>query len=259
MIMELGLEGKKVFISGSSRGIGLATAESFLSEGADVIINGRGASRLMDAYKMLSEKYPGHVYTVTGDLTDKSETDYICAQIKEIMPALDIFVANLGTGKPETPNALDVEEWKRFYDINVLSNIALLNGIMPMMEHEGEKNIVFISSIVAREKMSAPYGYAAAKSAILTLIKNLSYDLADKGFRVNGIMPGNILFPGGRWEELMQSDPKGVAEYIENNVPLKRFGTPREIADAVVFLCSERAAFITGASLVVDGGQMRMV
>ncbi|MBQ8945558.1 MAG: SDR family oxidoreductase [Lachnospiraceae bacterium] len=254
--MELELAGKIVFISGSSRGIGLATATGFLKEGAEVILNGRDRESLLDIQKSFSAKYPGRIMIASGDATTENGISEILSQIRSFTSKIDIFVANLGSGKPQSSDKLDVEEWKRFYDINVLSNISLLKGLYPLLECGQSPNVIFISSIVAKEKMSAPYGYAAAKSAVLTLTKNLAKDWADKGIRVNCVLPGNVFFKGGRWEELKEQDPEGVDKYIREQVPMGRFGAPEEIADAIMFLCSARAGFITGASLVVDGGQL---
>lgn len=254
--MELSLENQVVFISGSSRGIGLATAEAFLREKACVILNGRDDSRLEGERERLSSNYPNRVYTATGDATTTSGIQEIMEQIRNCTSQIDVFIANLGSGKPEDPDRLNIKEWRRFYEINVVANIALLKEMRPLLNKGEGKSIVFLSSIVAREKMSAPYGYAAAKSAIIILTKNLAKDLATDGFRVNCVLPGNIFFPGGRWEELRNQDQKGVDTYIKTEVPMRRFGKPEEIADAILFLSSKRAGFITGASLVVDGGQL---
>ena len=253
--MDLGLTGQKIFISGSSRGIGLATSKALLEEGAEVVLNGRNEKTLSTVCDSLSERYPDRVYAAAGDATTMEGIKGILSKVKAYTTNIDVFVANLGCGKPETDNKLDVDEWKRFYDINVLANISLLNEIYPLLEKGQKQSVVFLSSIVAREKMSAPYGYAAAKSALLTLTKNLAKDWAAAGIRVNCVLPGNIYFHGGRWEELRGQDPVGVDKYIQEQVPAGRFGTPEEIADAILFLCSQRAGFITGSSLVVDGGQ----
>lgn len=114
-----------------------------------------------------------------------------------------------------------------------------------------------LSSLAAYNRISAPYAYAAAKQAISVFSKYLSDDYAKKNIRVNSVVPGNVYYKGGRWEELVKQDEIGVKEYIENSVPLKRFATPDEIADAILFLASECASFITGTSLIVDGGQNR--
>lgn len=257
--MELGLQGKYVFISGSTKGIGLATAEAFLSEGAVVMLNGRDSEKLEAETERLSESYPGQVFGALGDITTEKGIQTVTKKIKHEFPQLDVFVANLGNGKAETQNILALSEWKRFYEINVLGNIGILGALHPMLVNGSNSSVLFLSSIVARESASAPCGYAAAKSAVLTLAKYLSKQWASDGIRVNCVLPGNIYFEGGRWEELKQADEEAVSSYIIDKVAMKRFGTPQEIADAILFLASERAGFITGASLVVDGGQVNTV
>ena len=114
--------------------------------------------------------------------------------------------------------------------------------------------LLFISSIAGIEAFGAPTDYSTAKTAVIALAKNMARKLA-KEVRVNVLAPGNVLFPGGSWDEKIKDDPSEVEKIIESTVPMNRFGMPEEIADAAVFLCSERAGFITGSILVVDGGQ----
>lgn len=257
--MNLELKDKKIFISGSTKGIGLAIAEGFLQEGALVILNGHDQFRLNHELERLNKLYPGKVHSALGNLTTEQGGIQVKDEVEKIFGSLDVFIANLGNGKPKNKNPLEIEEWQRFYDINVLGNVRLLNGLYPLLKRGKLPNVVFISSIAAREKSSAPYGYAAAKGALLTLTRYLSKDWACDGIRVNSVLPGNIYFEGGRWEELRNADMEEVERYISSNVPMKRFGTPREISDAVLFLASGRAGFITGAALAIDGGQMSII
>ena len=257
--MELGLGGKRVLITGSSRGIGLACAKAFLDEGAIVILNGRNAEHLHRIAEELRESNEDRVYSVVADVLTDNGAGSIQRFVKEKIQGLDIFIANLGNGKAERTDPLDTSEWKRFYDINVLGNLKMLNAIHDFLVHGENPNMVFVSSVIAKEASQAPAGYAAAKSAVLTLNKYLSRSWAEDGIRVNCVLPGNVYFEGGRWEELKRADEDGVSEYIRSVVPMKRFARPEEVADAILFLSSERASFITGAELSVDGGQMRTI
>ncbi len=251
--MDLGLKGKTVFISASVQGIGYATADAFMAEGASVILNGRNETRLREAAETLERKHDRRVQTFLGDMRQlediKSLTEYLDS-------GLDVFIANLGCGKPESKNSLNIEEWKRFFDINVASTVMLLNSLHPILRKGKEPAVVLISSVISKEAASAPIGYAAAKSAVRTLNKYLSREWASDGIRVNCVLPGNILFQGGRWEELRRQDEKAVDEYIKASVPMKRFGKPEEVADAIVFLACSRSKFTTGSELAVDGGQL---
>lgn len=257
--MKLELEGKRVFISGSTQGIGLKIAEKFLDEGAIVMLNGRQEDKLRTIEQILQKKYSERVFSSCADLTTNTGTKEAVEMISHSFSGLDIYVANLGNGKPQTKNYLDTDEWERLYRINVLSNVALLDKLRPLLKGGQGANVVMVSSIVAREKSSAPYGYAAAKSAVLTLTKYLSKDWASDGIRVNCVVPGNIYFEGGRWQELESLDREAVRNYINTEVPMRRFGYPEEIADSVLFLASSRASFITGATLTIDGGQLSCI
>lgn len=255
--MELGLEGKRVFISGSSRGIGLACAKVFLDEGATVVINGRNETTLKEVASSLGGEADSRLYFVKADILSNEGVSEVKQFIVDSIGGVDIFIANLGNGKPESENPLDINEWKRFYDINILTNLGMLDAIHDLLKSANTPSVTLISSVIAKEASQAPIGYAAAKSAVKVLSKYLSRLWADEGIRVNCVLPGNVYFQGGRWEELKEKDAEGVDEYINATVPMKRFGSPEEIADMVVFLSSERASFVTGAEICVDGGQSR--
>ena len=256
--MDLGLEDKNVLITASSQGIGLSTAECFLKEGANVLLSGRNEEKLNRSFKVLQEKYgDDRVHCFSGDISKETVILQCRDYIQEVWGRLDILVANLGSGKPVSDDRLDIKEWETLIDVNLLSAVRLIRGFLEMLSLGKNGNIILISSIVAYGRMNAPYAYAASKNALRTLNQYLAGDLAGRSIRVNCVSPGNIMFPGGRWEELYSRDETGVKSYIDKEVPLKRFGKPEEIADAIVFLASERAKFITGAELVVDGGQKR--
>lgn len=255
--MNLHLKEKRVFITGGTRGIGLATAKAFLREGSTVYLNGHNPARLQAVGKALQEESGGIVIPCLGDMTSAEDVENLPKSLQT--DSLDIAVMNLGNGKAENPNSLSPEEWRRFYEINTVSAVNGLNQLHPFLKRGKGANVVLVSSVVARERAAAPVGYAAAKGAILTLCRYLSSAWANDGIRVNAVMPGNVYFPGGRWEEILAGDRSGTLDYIRHAVPMNRFGTPEEIADAVMFLASERAAFITGAVLNVDGGQQTAI
>lgn len=256
--MELGLRNKNILISASSQGIGFSTAESFLREGANILLNGRNKEKLQRKYYQLKETYGnGRVHYFKGDMTSERSVLHCRDYIKEIWGRVDVLVPNLGSGKPVSEDRLDIEEWESLINVNLLSAVRLVRTFSDMLSLSTNGSIILVSSITAYERMHAPYAYAASKNAIRTLNTYLAGDLADKSIRVNCVVPGNIMFSGGRWEELYHRDKNEVENYIHENVPLKRFGKPEEIADAITFLASERAKFITGAELVIDGGQKR--
>ncbi len=255
--MDLQLKNKTVFISASGQGIGKASAHAFLAEGARVLINDHNPNRLKKTYQEFKKKFGSHVLSIVGDATDEKVLNEAKSLMLTNWKRVDILIPNLGSGKPKHQNKLDAGEWQRFFDINVKSVLSALNIFVPVMKKQTSGSIVLISSIVGRERTAAPFGYAAAKAALLTLVKNASRELALHTIRINAVVPGNIYFKGGRWEEIVASKPGMVTEYIKKDVPLARFGNPEEIAKAVVFLASPCSAFTTGASLVVDGGETK--
>ena len=257
--MDLGLAGKAAFITASSAGIGQAVAETLLSEGAAVAINGRRAEKLAETKGILSERYgEERVKAVGADMAEKLEITMACTFLKQEYSQLDMLIVNLGSGKPLTSDSLDLYEWQRLLQVNLYSAVWLLHEArqLELIRHNSG-SVVLMASLAAFDRIGAPPAYAAAKAGIVSLVKYMTPILAKDGIRINAVSPGNVYYEGGRWQELCEQDAEGTRRYIENEVPLKRFGTPEEIAASVAFLCSERSSFTTGAVLMVDGGQGR--
>ncbi len=251
--MDLNLESKTVLITGASQGIGSAVADSFLKEGASVILVSRGSKRLHSLEKKFQDNYgKKNISAEICDCTSESSLE----QLKDNLIAkgikLDIVVANVGDGRSVSDSVPNNQNWEESWAKNFNSALYTSRAFVPMLE-EKEGSLLFISSIAGVEAIGAPIDYSTAKSALIAFSKNLSKKLAGR-VRVNTIAPGNINFPGSSWEEKIKADEKKVKEII-NNVPMKRFGTPKEIANSAVFLSSDKASFITGALLIIDGGQ----
>lgn len=242
---------------GSTSGIGLATAESFLKCGYKVFIHGRDKKKLNRVLLKLSKKYPNQAEGYTGDVTDEKERRKLALSIKKTSPALDALVLCVGNGNVKKDIFLSQSDWDSIFSQNFFGNVHMTQLLSPLLERSDNASICYIGSIAGQTYVPAPIAYSVAKSALNTHAKYLSRALADKDIRVNIVHPGNIMFPGGRWEELVAQDPKGVEEYINEEVPQKRLGTPQEVAEAIVFLASPKASFITGASLIIDGGQTK--
>jgi 3-oxoacyl-[acyl-carrier protein] reductase len=161
---------------------------------------------------------------------------------------------NVGDGR-SVPDALpNDEQWQKTWNSNFESALQTARIFLPMLK-KSKGSLLFVSSITGMEAFGAPTDYSTAKSAIIALAKNMARKLGPEGVRVNVIAPGNVYFEGGSWDEKIQQDEKRVDEIIKSTVPMNRFATPQEIADSAVFLCSDRASFVTGTTLVVDGGQ----
>jgi 3-oxoacyl-[acyl-carrier protein] reductase len=252
--LDLKLENKRVLITGSTRGIGLAIAEHFLGENCNVAITGRNSEILKIVQKKLSSRYPERVLGLTCDFKVQERVIELEHAIMMAWGGLDILVVNVGNGislpDPIPPN----ENFETVMRVNFDSVVYTARTFLPLIR-KTSGNILFISSIAGLEAIGAPVDYSVAKSAVISFAKNLSRKVAIDRVRVNCIAPGNIFFKDGRWEELIKENPEKVEQMLEISVPMKRFGTPEEIADAALYLCSERASFVTGAILTVDGGQ----
>ena len=255
--MNLELKDKVVLVSGSSRGIGKAIAKAFLNEGARVAVTGLEDTDIKQTSEELKGEFKNQVLIFAGDLTAAKDIKNCIDLLLKEWGTVDIFIGNIGSGKSKPVLEADRSEWQKMLNINLLGAVELANQIIPVMQKNKAGSIVFTASIAGLENIGAPAAYAAAKAALISYTKSLASALAKDNIRVNAVAPGNVKFPGGRWEEIIKEKPQIVKEVIEKEVPMKRFGSPEEIANAVVFLASEKASFITGTCLVVDGGQTR--
>ena len=253
--MDLGLKNKHVLVTGSSRGIGLAIVESFLQEDAKTCLISRGSNALFESEKKLQDAYGlESVFACKCDCTNIESLNSLKSKVEDRWSDLDIVIVNVGDGRSVSAALPDDEQWQKTWNSNFESALQTARTFLPMLE-KSKGCLLFISSITGMEAFGAPTDYSTAKSAIIALAKNMARKLASDNVRVNVIAPGNVYFEGGSWDEKIQQDKKCVDEIIKSTVPMNRFATPQEIADSAVFLCSDRAGFITGATLVIDGGQ----
>lgn len=254
--MNLGLQGSRVLVGGGSRGIGLAIAEAFLDEGADVAISARDADSLDAARARLSDAHPDRrVFAQRADLREPADVERAVNDCVAELGGIDVAVANAGTGRGPTGNVVGLDAWRELMEKNLYTAVLLCETVLGSMESGGA--IATIGSIAGLEFHRAPVPYGAAKAALLRYTRDLARRLGPAGIRVNMVAPGNVLAPGGTWEQRLDEQRTATEEWIRQEVPLGRFGTPEEIAAATVFLCSPRSSFTTGACLVADGGQYR--
>lgn len=252
--MDLKLEKKRVLITGSSRGIGFGMVNAFLSEGANVVMLDWENSRLAKAASELCEIYGmERVLTFNIDCADAGAWSKVIVEIDTVWGGLDVVIANIGDGRGPQDALPKADRFESAWRSNFITSEETARATLQMLE-ESCGCLLFISSIAGLEAIGAPTDYSVAKSAIIALTKQMARRLAPK-VRVNSIAPGNVYFPEGSWHEKIKVDSKRVEEIIQTSVPMKRFGTPGDIADAALFLCSSKATFITGTCLVVDGGQ----
>ena len=254
--MDLELADRAVFVAGSSRGIGFAIAEAFVEEGARVVLSGRDRKSLDRAAAALGGACSERLLAVEADLTDEGGIEHALAAARTRFGALDVIVANVGDGRATSGWEVERGEWETVLERNLLGSMDLARLAMPdLIERRG--SLVMISSIAGTEAIGAPIAYGAAKAALNSAVASLARSVGPLGVRVNAVVPGNVLFPGGSWQSKIEQRPDFWRDYIQREVPLGRFGRPEEIAQAVLFLASQKASFITAAAFVVDGGQTR--
>src|SRR5437870_7008541 len=241
-------EGKTPLITGGNSGIGLATAKEFVNEGAYVFITGRRDPELAAAVKEIGR----NVSRLQGDVANLGDLDRLFAQITREKGSLDIVFANAGVAEYAALGSITEKRFDSIFDINVKGLLFTVQKALPLMPDGA--SIILNASIVASKGLPANSVYSATKAAVRSFARTWTTDLKDRRIRVNAVSPGPIDTPG--LSDLLASSETGQQRraMISNMVPLGRFGTPDEIAKAVVFLASDDSSYITGTELFVDGG-----
>jgi 3-oxoacyl-[acyl-carrier protein] reductase len=247
--MDLGLRGKSAVVTGASKGIGRAIALRLAEEGVGVAICARGepALRAVEA-ELRTRSVPA--YAAVCDVRNPKALDaFLDAAQAEVGP-LRILVNN--------PSGISFEDdeaaWESCLNVDLMAAVRAGWKVMPWMAAAGGGAIVHISSIAGLEAAAFAPAYGAAKAALVSHAKSLAVALAPQKIRVNSVAPGSIEFAGGLWAQAKQSNPDFYGAMLKT-IPWGRMGTPEEVADVVAFLASERASWITGVCIVVDGGQ----
>jgi 3-oxoacyl-[acyl-carrier protein] reductase len=252
--MDLGLRDKVAVITGSSRGLGKASAVALAREGAKVVLNGRTDETLGQTSDEIRAE-GGTVTSVVADVSTEEGCQQLVTHALRAFGQIDILVNNAGGGSPARLASPD-SEWAGAIDWMFWPSLRLTRMVTPPMRERKSGVVVMVASIYGRE-LGGPSSYQVVKSAQISLATALAKELAPDNVRVLSVAPGSILFPGGSWWRRQQADPEAMARFVAQDMPLGRFGRAEEVGDVVAFLCSERASLVTGACLPVDGCQGR--
>jgi 3-oxoacyl-[acyl-carrier protein] reductase len=251
--MDLGLKGAKVLVTGSTKGIGRAIAETFAAEGANVGICSRNQADVDSAVVKLKAMGVA-AFGASVDVSDGAALKAWVSDMASRLGGVDAIVSNVSA----LAIGQDEESWQKEFSTDMMGTVRLVNAAMPYLEKSGAGAIVTISSVSGREVDFASGPYGTFKAAIIHYTQGLANQLAAKGIRANSVSPGNTYFEGGVWNTIKDGNPELYKTALALN-PTGRMGTPQEMANAVVFLASHAASFITGTNLVVDGALTRGV
>jgi 3-oxoacyl-[acyl-carrier protein] reductase len=255
--MDLGLTDRVAIVTGSSKGLGFASARALLAEGCRVLICARTQDTLQDARQRLAAMSgDDRVTAVAADVSGEEGVRAVIDSAVATFGGLDILVNNVGVARGG--GLLDTTDaaWQEAIDQTLMPAIRASRLAVPHMQRRGGGSIVMVASIYGREA-GGRMTYNAVKAAEISLAKSLAQQLAPMNIRVNSVSPGSILFEGGSWWKRQQDDPAGIAEFVKRELPFGRFGRPEEVGDVVAYLASARASWISGTSVVVDGCQSR--
>jgi 3-oxoacyl-[acyl-carrier protein] reductase len=252
--MDLGIKGKVALVTGGSAGLGLAAAKSLAQEGCDVCVSARNPERLADAVVEL-QQYGGVVHAVLADIEDPATPQRVVQETRDVLGPIDILVANAGGPPAGRFDEVGPQEWDVAVRRNLMGAIGLIHEVLPDMRSRGWGRIVTITGAAAREAIDGLTLSNAMRPALAGVVRSLAREVGKDGVLINNVMPGPI--DTERLREL--SGGEEVLTERGRSVPVGRIGRPEEIGDVIAFLASERASYVTGVSLLVDGGDSRII
>ena len=262
--MDLGLNGKVAIVGGSSRGLGKATALAMAAEGAIVVICARNEKTLADAHAEISKVGSGKVHTVVMDMSEREDVTRLVKETIDMFGKVDILVNNAGGPPSGSPLDITESQWQGAINQNLLSIVRLSRAVVPYMKGARWGRIVNILSTSVKQPVDGLLLSNAVRLAVVGFAKTLSDEVAPYGITVNNILPGSILTDRIKELDLSRSEQKGISLddallQRASSIPMGRIGKPEEFGSVACFLASERASYITGVSIQVDGGALRSV
>ncbi len=258
--MDLGLKGKVAVVTGSSRGLGKAIAHALAAEGATLAICSRTESSIKDVARDISDRYHTEVHWEARNLVTPGEAEKFIKGTIERFGGVDVLVNNVGTGYTKPFEDITDDEWQNLLEINLKVAISCSRAALPTMKQHGRGKIVNIAALSGKMPRLGQTGSNVAKAALINFTESLAREFAPYGIRVNAVCPAAVLTD--RWVERVNKVAKGrgvdfdtaMQAMAKGVIPLGRFGSPEEVAAAVAFLASDKSDFITGNSIMLDGG-----
>ncbi len=263
--MEMHLKDKVAIVTGGSVGIGLAVALGLAREGVHLVLCARNAERVAAEATAIAQEFGVQAIGVQADVAFADDIDRVIAATSRQFGGADILINNAGTGSNETIMDAPDEKWQYYWDLHVMAAVRLARGVVPFMRQRGGGVILQNASICAKQPLGYEPIYNVTKAALMMFSKCLSNELVGDNIRVNCINPGLVLTPD--WiktaRQLTENSATSWEAYLDNiaktNAPIGRFGTPEELADFFVFLCSPRSSYCVGSTYYVDGGWLNVV
>ena len=257
--MDLGIENKIALVTGSSRGIGKAAAISLAKEGAKVVICGRNQITLDTTLTEIKKINPNTI-GINCDVTDESDLVTLVNEIKTQLGEIDILINNVGGSvNREGIEGTPIKDLNQTFNLNLNPAIKLMQLVIPQMKLQKWGRIINISSVYGRE-LGGNLSYMTAKAALNSITKHSAIDLAPYGILINAVAPGPVSHKDGSWEKFQKNNSKEVVQnFINENLPIGKFGWPEPVGDLIAFLSSKNSGFITGTCINIDGGWSRSI
>lgn len=262
--MDLGIADRTAIVTAASQGLGRAVATSLSSDGANVVVCSRDEGRIRASAESIQGQTGGVVVPMKADVTSEADIDRIVTATLDRFGAVDILFTNSGGPPPGPFQGIDVATWEDGIRLNVLSTVLLCRAVVPGMVQRKRGSIVCLASVNTKHTIDGTILSNTTRAAVLGFAKSLATELAPHHVRVNVINPGyintdRVVYLAGKQAESRGVAPSSITAQWEAAIPMDRLGEPEEFGDAVAFLCSDRASYITGVALQVDGGFVRAV